>query len=47
MHVEPPTSGAGFARVAGVSGGTHFPFIERPDEFNDVVAAFLAEVAPR
>jgi len=40
-------AGSRFARVAGVSGGTHFPFLERSDEFDEIVAAFLAEPAGR
>jgi non-heme chloroperoxidase len=40
-------AGSRFARVAGVSGRTHFPFLERPAEFNEIVAAFLAEPAAR
>lgn len=34
-------AGSRFSRVAGVAGGTHFPFVENPDEFNSVVASFL------
>ena len=34
-------AGSSFAVVEGVSGGTHFPFIESADEFNDVVGRFL------
>jgi len=40
-------AGSRFARVAGVSGGTHYPFVERPDEFNKIVASFLAEPTAR
>jgi non-heme chloroperoxidase len=40
-------AGSRFARIPGVSGGTHFPFLERPDEFNETVAAFIAEPAAR
>jgi pimeloyl-ACP methyl ester carboxylesterase len=37
--------GSQFARIAPEVGGTHFPFLEQPDEFNEAVAAFLAERA--
>ena len=33
---------ARFAHVAGVSGGTHFPFVESPEAFVEAVAGFLA-----
>ena len=32
---------ASLAEVPGRSGGTHFPFVERPREFNSAVSAFL------
>ncbi|AXN44496.1 O-methylpimelyl-ACP methylesterase [Mycobacterium marinum] len=33
--------GAQFARVPGRRGGTHFPFLENPQTFNDVVSQHL------
>ena len=33
---------ARFAEVPGRTGGSHFPFVERPDAFDDVVATHLA-----
>ena len=30
-----------FARIEAVSGGTHFPFLESPREFNEAVSGFL------
>ncbi len=33
---------ARFAMVEGASGGTHFPFVESPEQFNEVVAEFLS-----
>lgn len=35
-------AGARYARIEGVSGGTHFPFVESPARFNREVADFLA-----
>lgn len=35
-------AGSRFEVVEGVTGGTHYPFVERPEAFNEVVADFLA-----
>jgi len=35
-------AGSELAVIRGRSGGTHFPFLESPVEFNDAVSAFLA-----
>lgn len=40
--IHEQVDGSRFEIVEGVEGGTHYPFVERPDEFNEVVGAFLA-----
>lgn len=39
-HVRREITGARFAAIAGAA---HFPNMERADEFNELVLAFLAE----
>ena len=45
--VHEQIAGSELAVVRGREGGTHFPFLESPEEFNRRVSGFLAAQAPR
>jgi pimeloyl-ACP methyl ester carboxylesterase len=41
--IQAQITGSRFEVVEGVSGGTHYPFVERPDDFAAVISDFLSD----